>query len=198
MMRPEHARSPFWVRSPDSVGNDVPAYLVEAAERIWERARLVVIRYLADDTEAAEILEGAVDAASRAHCGNGGIHHIDAYLLKSVAREAIRRLRKRPPMVAIPEASLENLASPADDDRERQLDDHKLMMLLRASLDPKGLQMLEYRLLEYDWSAIASAVGYSSAHSAEVQFRKKLDQALARMEVHHGVKIKKPMKGAHA
>lgn len=103
-----------------------------------------------------------------------------------------------PPMVAIPEASLENLASPADVDRERQLDDHKLMMLLRASLDPKGLQMLEYRLLEYDWSAIASAVGYSSAHSAEVQFRKKLDQALARMEVHHGVKIKKPMKGAHA
>jgi hypothetical protein len=41
---------------------------------------------------------------------------------------------------------------------------------------------------------IASTVGYSNAHSAEVQFRKKLDQALSRMQVHHGVRIKKPFR----
>ena len=199
MMRPEHVRSPFWVRNPDSVGNDVPAYLVEAAERVWERARLVVVRYLADDTEAAEILERAVDAASRAQNGNGAISHVDAYLLKSVARESIRRLRTRPALVPIPDADLERLANATQDDRERQLDDHKLMMLLRASLDEKGRQMLEYRLLEFDWTVIAATVGYSNAHSAEVQFRKKLDHALARMEAHHGVKINRSMKrGAHA
>ena len=199
IMRPEHARSPFWVRNPDSVGNDVPALLLEAAERVWERARLIVIRYLADDTEAAEILERAVDAASRARNGNGEISHTDAYLLKSVARESIRRLRTRPSLIAFPDADLERFASSTQDDREKRLDNHKLLMLLRASLDVKGRQMLEYRLLEFDWNAIASAVGYSSAHSAEVQFRKKLDQALARMEVHHGVKINRSMKrGAHA
>ncbi len=177
----------------------MPTDLIDAAERIWERARLIVIRYLADETEAAEILERAVDAASRAQNGNGTISHIEAYLLKSVARESIRRLRTRPSLIPIPDTDLERLASSSHDDREQQLDDHKLMMLLRASLDEKGRRMLEYRILEYDWSAIASAVGYSSAHSAEVQFRKKLDQALARMELHHGVKINRPMKrGTHA
>jgi hypothetical protein len=199
MMRPVHAKSPFWVRNPDSLGNDVSADLMDAAERIWERARLVVTRYLADDTEAAEILERAVDAASRAQNGNGAISHIDAYLLKSIARESIRRSRTRPALIPIPDADLERLASSTHHDRERQLDDHKLMMLLRASLDSKGRQMLEYRLLEFDWSRIASAVGYGSAHSAEVQFRKKLDQALARMEIHHGVKVNRLMKrGANA
>jgi hypothetical protein len=199
MMRPEHAKSPFWVRNPDSGGNHVPSYLIDAAERIWERTRLIVIRYLADDTEAAEILERAVDAASRAQNGNGAISHTDAYLLKSVARESIRRLRTRPALIPIPDTDLERLASSTHDDRERQLDDHKLMMLLRASLDPRGRQMLEYRLLDFDWSAIASAVGYGSAHSAEVQFRKKLDQALSRMEIRHGVKVNRPLKrGANA
>jgi hypothetical protein len=154
---------------------------------------------LADDTEAAEILERAVDAASRAQNGNGAISHVDAYLLKSVPRESIRRLRTRPALVPIPDADLERLANATQDDRERQLDDHKLMMLLRASLDEKGRQMLEYRLLEFDWTVIAATVGYSNAHSAEVQFRKKLDHALARMEAHHGVKINRSMKrGAHA
>lgn len=199
MMRPEHAKSPFWVRNPDSGGNHVPSYLIDAAERIWERTRLIVIRYLADDTEAAEILERAVDAASRAQNGNGAISHTDAYLLKSVARESIRRLRTRPALIPIPDTDLERLASSTHDDRERQLDDHKLMMLLRASLDPRGRQMLEYRLLDFDWSAIASAVGYGSAHSAEVQFRKKLDQALSRMEIRHGVKVNRTLKrGANA
>lgn len=194
MNRPEHAQPQFWVRSPDSVGNDVPPELVEAAQRIWERVRFVVIRYLADDSEAAEILERAVDAASRARNGNGAISHIDAYLLKSVARESIRRQRTRPSLIPIPDADLERLAAASETDREQQFDDHRLMMLLRASLDPKGREMLEYRLLEFDWTAIAAAVGYSNAHSAEVQFRKKLDQALARMQAHHGVRIGKPFR----
>jgi hypothetical protein len=194
MKRPEHAQSQFWVKSPDSVGNDVPVELIDAAQRVWDRARFVVIRYLADDSEAAEILERAVDAASRVQNGNGAISHIDAYLLKSVARESIRRQRKRPSLIPIPDVDLERLAVASDTNREQQFDDHRLMMLLRASLDPKGREMLEYRLLEFDWTAVASAVGYSNAHSAEVQFRKKLDQALARMQSHHGVRIKKPFR----
>lgn len=194
MTKPVQAQPHFWVRNPNSAGDNVPPNFLEAAQRVWERARLIVIRYLADDTEAAEILERAVDAASRAQNGSGTINHIDAYLLKSVARESIRRLRTRPALIPTPDTDLERLATATHDDPERQLDEHRLMMLLRASLDPKGRQMLEYRLLEFDWTAIASALGYSSPHSAEVQFRKKLDQALARMEVHHGVKIKRSMR----
>lgn len=176
------------------MGNDVPLDLIEAAQRVWDRARFVVIRYLADDSEAADILERAVDAASRAQNGNSAISHLDAYLLKSVARESIRRQRRRPSLIAIPNVDLERLAAATGEDREQQFDDHRLMMLLRASLDSKGREMLEYRLLEFDWTSIASAVGFSNAHSAEVQFRKKLDQALARMQAHHGVRIKRPFR----
>lgn len=176
------------------MGNHVPPDLIEAAQRVWDRVRFVVIRYLADDSEAAEILERAVDAASRAQNGNGAITNLDAYLLKSVARESIRRQRMRPSLIPIPDVDLERLATASAVDHEQQFDDHRLMMLLRASFDAKGREMLEYRLLEFDWTSIASAVGYSTAHSAEVQFRKKLDQALGRMQAHHGVQIKKPFR----
>ena len=54
----ERRSDKIWIRDRDSLGNTVDHRLIEAAHRIWERARLVVIRYLAEDTEAPEILEG--------------------------------------------------------------------------------------------------------------------------------------------
>jgi MinD-like ATPase involved in chromosome partitioning or flagellar assembly len=63
--------------------------------------------------------------------------------------------------------------------------------LLRASLDPKGREMLGHRILEYDWSFIAGVMGYANAHSAEVQFRKKIDKALERIHAHHSLKRKR-------
>ena len=53
----EEAQKRYWIRDLDSLGKAVDHRLIEAAHRIWERARLVVIRFLADDTEASEILE---------------------------------------------------------------------------------------------------------------------------------------------
>ena len=52
------AQTRLWIPTRDSLGNEVDARLIRAAHRIWDRARLVVIRYLADDTDAA--LDGAV------------------------------------------------------------------------------------------------------------------------------------------
>ena len=83
----------LWIRDRDSLGNSVDLRLIEAAHRVWERARLVVIRYLAEDTEAPEILEAAVDSASRAMGGNKSIQFFEAYLLRCVVRESVRRLR---------------------------------------------------------------------------------------------------------
>jgi hypothetical protein len=77
-------------------------------------------------------------------------------------------------------------------DWDSRLDDEKSMELLRASLDPKGREMLDYRVLEYDWHFIAVRLGYSSAHSAEVQFQKKIEKALARIQIHHGLTVKAP------
>src|SRR6266567_2322558 len=88
------AKRKFWIRSQDRLGNAIDSRLIEAADRVWERARLVVIRYLAEDTEAPEILEAAVDSASRVMGRRQSIQFFEAYLLRSVAREAIRRLRR--------------------------------------------------------------------------------------------------------
>ena len=38
-----------------------------------------------------------------------------------------------------------------------------------------------FELLKYDWRSIAKAMDYSDAHTAEVQFRKKLSRALKRL-----------------
>lgn len=90
----KRAQTKFWIRNRDSLGNTVDNRLIEAANRVWERVRMVVIRYLAEDTDAPEILEAAVDSASRVMGKQQSIHFFEAYLLRSVARESISRLRK--------------------------------------------------------------------------------------------------------
>ena len=64
MNQRKDAQERLWIRERDSLGNMVDHGLIEAAKRVWEPARLMVIRYLAEDTEAPEILEAAVDSAS--------------------------------------------------------------------------------------------------------------------------------------
>ena len=70
----------------------------------------MVIRYLAEDTEAPEILEAAVDSASRAMGNHQSIQFFEAYLLRSVARESVRRLRKNQRIAYVDNADLERLA----------------------------------------------------------------------------------------
>ena len=191
MSQRNDAQMRLWIRSPDSLGNEVDRRLIEAAHRVWERARFVVIRYLAEDTETAEILEEVVDSASCSRNGHGSIQNLDAYLLKSVARESIRRRRKNRRIKFVDPTDLERLAGAVAYDWDRALDDEKWMDLLLASLDARGREMFQYRVLEYDWRFIADVMGYSNYHSAEVQFRKKLDKALKRIQVHHRLKSKK-------
>ena len=50
MNQRKDAQTRLWIRNRDSLGQMVDRGLIEAAHRIWERARLVVIRYLAEDT----------------------------------------------------------------------------------------------------------------------------------------------------
>jgi len=124
MNQRKDAQTRLWIRNRDSLGQMVDRGLIEAAHRVWERARLVVIRYLAEDTEASEILEAAVDSASCAMGNHQPIQFFEAYLLRSVAREAIRRLRRNQRIAYVENADLERLAgcvSPIDLDR--QLDD---------------------------------------------------------------------------
>jgi len=179
--------SRLWIRALDSNGKPVDRALVEAAKCVWGPARFIVIRYLTDDSEAATILEDAVDAASRS-LGNGTVQlqHPEAYLLKCVAREAIRRWRKGRHLIFFDPADLERLAGTTPGEIDRRVDGAKMLDVVRASLDQKGRQMLDFRILDYDWKMIAERLGYSNAHSAEVQFRKKIEKAQRRIQSHFG------------
>jgi len=159
--------------------------LIEAAYRAWERARLTVIRYLAEDTEAPEILEAAVDGASRVLASGRPIQSLESYLLRSVAREAIRRHQRNQRVAYIDPADLEHVAGTVCLDLDRQLDDAKRIEVLRACLDEHGRTMYDLRVMGFGWKYIATLMGYADGHSAEVQFRKKIDKALERFRVYH-------------
>ena len=164
--------------------------LIEAGHRVWERARLVVIRYLGEDTEAPEILEAAVDSTSRVMSNSHCIQFLDAYLLRSVARESIRRLHKHQRIEYVDRTDLERLAGPASTNLDRQLDDAKRIDIFRACMDDVGRTMYDLRVMNYDWRSIAQLTGYAGAHSAEVQFRKKFDKALKRFRAYHNSVLK--------
>jgi hypothetical protein len=185
MNQRKDAQKRVWIRDRDSLGNTVDPRLIEAAHRVWERARLVVIRYLAEDTEAPEILEAAVDSASRATGNRQPIQFFDAYLLRSVARESVRRRRRNQRIEYLDGADLERLAGPVSTDLDRQLDDAKRIELLRACMDEHGRTMYDLRVLDFDWRSIARLMGYADAHSAEVQFHKKFAKALDRFRAYH-------------
>ena len=192
MNQPKDAQTRLWIRDRDSLGNTVDHRLIKAAHRVWERARLVVIRYLTEDTEAPEILEAAVDSASRGKDNRQPIQFFEAYLLKSVARESIRRLRRNQRIAYIDNADLERLAGAVSLDLDRQLDDAKRIEVIRSCMDEHGRMMYDLRVLDFDWRLIAALMGYADAHSAEVQFRKKLDKALDRFRAYHKPRLKPP------
>jgi DNA-directed RNA polymerase specialized sigma24 family protein len=190
MNQRKEAHKRLWIRDRDSLGNTVDHRLIEAAHRVWERARLVVIRYLGEDTEAPDILEAAVDCASRVMGNRQSIHFFEAYLLRSVARESIRRLRRNRRIEYVDSADIERLAGAVSADVERQLDDAKRIEVFRACMDARGRTMYDLRVLDFDWRLIASLTGYADAHSAEVQFRKKIDKALERFRAYHNSRLK--------
>ena len=179
------AQTRLWIPTRDSLGNEVDARLIRAAHRIWDRARLVVIRYLADDTDAAEIVEAAVDSASRSMGNHHTIQCFEAYLFKSVVRESIRRLKRNQKVFYLDNGSLERIAAPVSFDLDRLLDSAKRVELLRACMDEACRRMYDFRRMEYDWRSIARRMGYADAHTAEVQFRKKVNRALDRIRTNH-------------
>jgi hypothetical protein len=143
------------------------------------------MRYLADDAEAPEILEGAVDSASRALASHHSIQFPEAYLTRSVARDAIRRYRRNLRVAYVDWAELDRLAGPICLDLDRKLDDAKRVDVLRGCMDEHGCTMFDLRVLGLDWEHIAKLMGYADAYSAEVQFRKKVDKALDRFRAYH-------------
>ncbi len=64
------------------------------------------------------------------------------------------------------------------------------MDVFRGCMDEQGRTMFDLRVLRCDWGYIAKITGYADAHSAEVQFRKKMDKALDRFRAYHRARSK--------
>jgi DNA-directed RNA polymerase specialized sigma24 family protein len=185
------ADSKLWIPDRDSLGNPIGPTLIEAAHRVWERTRFATLRYLGEDTEAAEILESAVDSASRVMHGQQAIQSLERYLLRSVARESIRRLRKQRRIEYMDGSAIERLASAVALDVEHRLDSARRFELLRACLDERGREMCDLRVLGFGWRSIAKLTGYADAHSARVQFDRRVDGAVKRFKVHQDLRLKR-------
>jgi hypothetical protein len=96
------------------------------------------MRYLADDTEAPEILDAVVDAASRAMVNRKVIKFFDAYLLKGWLGSPSAAAGEINASSTWDWADLELLAGPVSMDLDRQLDNAKCLKVLRACMDPDG------------------------------------------------------------
>ena len=137
-------------------------------------------------------MRDAVDSASRVLGKRQSIQFFEAYLLKSVARESARRLRRSQRISYLDNADLERLAGTVSNNLDRELDEAKRIEVFRACIDEQGRTMYDLRVLNYDWRSIAKLTGYSDAHSAEVQFRKKIDKAVDRLWAYYNSRLKPP------
>lgn len=170
----------LWIRNPDGNGNEVNLTLIKAAHRIWERARLIVVRLIGDDDDAPEIVERVVHAASKTMNGQNSIEAIDAYLLCSVKNEAVRRRKRAQRVIYIEPGELERIALSHDEDFDATIDYERVFSRFYSCMDDQTRTMFDFRRLRWTWKKIASALKYSNAHSAEVQFGKGIERALTR------------------
>lgn len=171
----------LWIRPADDDGNEVDQRLIDAAYKIWPRARLRVIRYLGSDEEAPRIVENAVSQASKAE-RNGPIKAPESYLYSAIARAARREAEARERFVPFDPVMMDQLQKSDWRDSENRAAHRILMEQLKAFMDNKTRRMFELRCLDYRWERIARALEYSDAHSAEVQFRKGVNAALKRLK----------------
>jgi DNA-directed RNA polymerase specialized sigma24 family protein len=190
--RGQDTGSEFWIPDRDSLGNPIDPSLIEAAHSLWQRTRLVVLRYLGEDTEGAEILESAVDSASRIINDRTAIQSLERYLVRSVTRESIRRLRKQRRIEYMDDSAIERLAGAATHDEEHRLDSAKRFELFRACLDERGREMFDLRVVGFRWRQIAKLTRYADGHSARVQFDRHVERAMKRFKAHQDLRLKRP------
>lgn len=170
----------LWIRPADDDGNEVDQRLIDAAYKIWPRARLRVIRYLGSDEEAPRIVENAVSQASKAE-RNGPIKAPESYLYSAIARAARREAEARERFVPFDPVMMDQLQKSDWRDSENRAAHRILMEQLKAFMDNKTRRMFELRCLDYDWERIAAVLCYKSGHSAEVQFQKGIVVARQRL-----------------
>ncbi len=176
------AEPPVWIWQSEGSGTAVDTDLLDAARRNWARMVSYAQRYEQDSSVAADILETALLATSkarRAHQQSGKpIQNLDSYLYVAFVRRFNRYLAKQPKIEYVGSAQdLDSLISVQTRGNLPTIEDD---LLVRESLQYMNQRARRTFFLRgsggYSWKETARFLG-TSANSAQVLFNQALGKA---------------------
>jgi hypothetical protein len=170
---------PFWIRDADDSGRPIDPAVLDSARRIWKRVVYLAESKLRDPARAAEVLEAAAVAVSRAlrRSRSEPIADHDAFLYLA----CLRRMNRLASKARREQSGLELLAATAADGWVDGFFTELRVKELLPYMDERTRRLLAYQSQGYSWRETAEQLGYASRHSAEVQFSKGLQAARKRL-----------------
>jgi DNA-directed RNA polymerase specialized sigma24 family protein len=156
--------------------------LADSLEAILPRAAGIVVKFLGDDADARDVVTTVLLAILESSNGAAEIRNVDAYILRSVRNECLARRRRYSRFTIVDPVQLAQLAAGEVPRICEDLELQRRLELINEAFDPRGREILSHRILGDDWSSIARTFGYKNAHSAKIQFDKKVKRALSKIE----------------
>jgi DNA-directed RNA polymerase specialized sigma24 family protein len=153
---------PWWDRESDERGIPIRTDVREAAHRVWPKVRVEVERILGDSTDAPELLESAIAAASKyLNHQNAEPQDPSGLLILAVHRLAHRVARQRGRIQAVGSSSelSERLRAP---DWIAEADRRIFLRQLVSCLSPENQGILYLRMDDFSWEEIARIRGIAA------------------------------------
>jgi hypothetical protein len=151
----------WWDRDVDECGRPLRTDVREAAHQIWTSACGQARRMLGEDSDAPELIEGAVKSTSQyLDKRNIPLYTADTNALVALAfRRSLRRLARRRARLETLGSSNELAEIAVTTDLRDSVDRHLFLEQLTRELNPRSRGVLRLRLDGFDWKAIARSLG---------------------------------------
>jgi len=179
------ATPPVWTCVPPGSGKAVDPDLLAAARRNWTRVLSYASRYDLDSSIAADVLEAALVAISRARrTGNRlgkPIRNLDSYLYVVFVRRPNRHVARQPKIEFV--GSLQDLAACAGFQTlsaSPTVEDDLLVREVLNYVTGRPRDMIFLRMRGYSWKEVARRLGIT-ANNAQVLFNKEIGKARSRI-----------------
>jgi DNA-directed RNA polymerase specialized sigma24 family protein len=158
----------------------VPGPLAEAAPGTWRAGLAYAARYLGDTALAAEVVEGVVHSAAKAH-RNKPIKNPDSYLLSGIVRR-VKKLLAREKRIEYRGSleELEGLKGAWDTNWVAELDNRILVQELVGLMDTETRDLFFKWVRGDEWEEIAGDLGIS-VNAAQHRLRYGIEKARERV-----------------
>jgi DNA-directed RNA polymerase specialized sigma24 family protein len=158
----------------------VPGPLSEAAPGTWRAGLAYAVRHLGDTAVAADIVEGVVHSAAKAH-RHKPIKNPDSYLLSGIVRR-VKKLLAREQRVEYRGSleELEGLKGAWDTNWVAELDNRILVQQLVGFMDRETKDLFLKWVRGDEWEEIAGDLGIS-VNAAQHRLRYGLEKARERV-----------------